>query len=226
MTSKARQIYRQSGHWPQILMEISSELDEILRWILLPKLIHPKWSETKDQTDSWILTLKWFVVCTHQCERGWAVKAREHVPQSLEHSWLSLLRLVQQVLSPAAALERVSKRGKEGTGGEREKTKKARWQGGWASPRLSRAGWSFHRILGRRRCKKGNREMARSQLQCKPGCFLTVQQEMMCLIPWNRVPLITGAALPLLEAGVKWKSGGATSPLLSSVPPNAALTCK
>lgn len=174
MTSKARQIYSQSGHWPQTLREISSELDEILRRILLPKLIHPKWSETKDQTDSWILTLKWFVVCSHQCEkRGWAVKAREHVPQSLEHGWLSLLRLVQQVLSPAAALERVSKRGKEGIGGEREKTKKARMARWLGFSQLKQACVVFPQDLGKK-LQNGNREMARKQLQCKLSCFFTV----------------------------------------------------
>lgn len=56
----------------------------------------------------------------------------------------------------------------------------ARWLG---FSQVEQAWVVFPQDLGKEKVQKGNREMARNQLQCKPGCFLTVQQEMMCLIP-------------------------------------------
>lgn len=67
--------------------------------------------------------------------------------QSLEQSWLSLLRPAQQIVGVAATWG--CPREERGLG--EKKTKEPERQGGWASPRLNRSGWSLHRFWGKRK---------------------------------------------------------------------------
>lgn len=54
------------------------------------------------------------------------------------------------------------------------------------------------------------------------GWFPLLQKQgRMCRSSWDTVPFIEGVTLQLCDAGVKWKSEGCMSPLLSSVPFNA-----
>ena len=136
-------------------------------------------------------------------EERCAVK-RKHAPKAESRAasaFSGWLRGFWTLLPP----ERVSRRGKEwgGRGRKNERVRMPRWLG-------------FSQVLEKEKAQKGNRDMARSQLQWNAGLagFPLWRQGRMSLSPWNTAPLIKGAAPQQLEAGVKWKSGAPLHPSL------------
>lgn len=131
--------------------------------------------------------------------------------------------LVQWILDPAATWENVQEKN-EGVGkrGRKQKSQNVKVTGrlaGWArlGGLLSTGSWEGEGT-------KGNRLMARNWLQWPQAWLIShCGSRELCLSPWNATPFIKEAALQLLNAGVKWKSGGSPSPLPFSVSSNATL---